>query len=249
MGDLTDPKYWGRIQKRIPKVRRGDPLHELVSVIVPYLRDYEGKEFLEIGCSPGTVSSLICRKIKLVPSGIDTSPAAEAYLDRMRADVGVEANLIRIDVREFRPQEPFDIVSSFGLVEHFDDTQGILDHHDRLCRPGGLIIVSIPNFRYVQWLYHFLLDRTDLKRHNLQSMTFETFTTFARRHRHEILALQYVGSISFWNHDSEGRAFGNLMRKLLGGAVQLAASGLFSRVLTGGSPYYSPWIVYVARKV
>jgi SAM-dependent methyltransferase len=41
----------------------------------------------------------------------------------------------------------FDIVMSMGVIEHFsaDRTHEMLLEHARVCRPGGRVIVSVPN--------------------------------------------------------------------------------------------------------
>ena len=43
----------------------------------------------------------------------------------------------------------YDVVFSFGLVEHFDDTPGIVRRLARFARPGGAVLTLIPNMRGV----------------------------------------------------------------------------------------------------
>jgi SAM-dependent methyltransferase len=40
---------------------------------------------------------------------------------------------------------PFDVVGSFGLLEHFSDTRAAVAAVSRFVRPGGLLISMIPN--------------------------------------------------------------------------------------------------------
>jgi 2-polyprenyl-3-methyl-5-hydroxy-6-metoxy-1,4-benzoquinol methylase len=36
---------------------------------------------------------------------------------------------------------------SWGLIEHFTDTESVISAHVNLLKPGGILIVSIPNLR------------------------------------------------------------------------------------------------------
>lgn len=84
------------------------------------------------------------------------------------AAVGVrDATSYQCDIREFSPPTPYDVACSFGLVEHVSDPMSMLSEHNRLLRRGGLMVVIVPNFRNVQFLYHWLFDRLDLLRHDL----------------------------------------------------------------------------------
>jgi len=42
-------------------------------------------------------------------------------------------------------QEMFDIVMSWGVIEHFEDTAGCLQACSRFLKPGGTMITVIPN--------------------------------------------------------------------------------------------------------
>jgi 2-polyprenyl-3-methyl-5-hydroxy-6-metoxy-1,4-benzoquinol methylase len=40
--------------------------------------------------------------------------------------------------------ERFDLVFSFGLIEHFPDKRDILDAHIELAKPGGIVLLYVP---------------------------------------------------------------------------------------------------------
>ena len=46
----------------------------------------------------------------------------------------------------------FDVVMSRGFIEHFDEPSSVVDRHLDLLKPGGLLVVSIPNLRGVNGL-------------------------------------------------------------------------------------------------
>jgi len=246
-GDLTDPSYWAARQQGHECAPTPAEEPEWFSVVGPHLHAHSGQRLLEVGCAPGDVSAFICSRISLVPEGVEFSPSADLYLQTMARSGIHNARLHRCDVREFRPTEPYDIVASFGLVEHFDDPQVILDEHDRLLRPGGLCVVVIPSFRGIQFAYHYLFDRTDLRRHNIASMDPDVFRRFAGRRSHHVLELRHVGRLRFFNVDLGGGFVRRWARRIGSRAVRDAAR-LLGPTLPEGHPFLAPWLVYVARK-
>jgi len=249
MTDLTSPVYWGKRQSRLKLPKDKGPMMDLLDSIEPYLLEYSNQRWIELGCSPGYVSYLLFRRIPFVPFGVDFSPEAHMYLETMAQHAGVHATLFQLDVREFTTSEPYDVVMSFGLLEHFSNAGEILEHHYRLCRKAGLLVVAIPHFRYLQWFYHRVFDRQDLAKHNLSMMNLHTFKEFAHRHNLELLHLGYVGRINFWNVDDSGPRFIVMIRKGLSLAVRAFVNRFLSYVLPPHKKLYAPWIVFIARKV
>lgn len=247
--DYTTSAYWGGRHESTRQPQDRDALKDLLDRVGPYLRSFENKHWIELGCSPGHVSALLHRRIPFTPSGVDFSPQAFLYKETMREVAGVDATLHQADVRSFIPNELFDVVMSFGLIEHFSDPQDILDHHYRICRQGGLVVVSIPNFRKLQWLYHFLFDRADLGRHNIESMKPGTFRTFAERRNLEILFLGYVGRMYFWNVDETGSRLIATVRKTLSLLVRALTNQVLTQILPRDRRLYAPWMVFVGRKL
>jgi SAM-dependent methyltransferase len=248
--DLTDKQYWEERQEGCGKgsrMRRASPAWEWMPIVLNSLRDRTGCSFLELGCSPGEVSASICAAIPLRAEGVDFADASEQYLSRMRMAGVPEAVFNRCDIREFRPGKRYDIVASFGLVEHFSDFETILDIHDELLAPGGLCIVEVPHFRHIQFLYHTLFDRKDLSRHNLRVMELEVFRSFAARKSHRVLHLDYCGKLRFWGADSPPSPAVRAAHNTSSRAVQAAAS-LLGSVFPANHRWLAPWILYIGQK-
>jgi len=248
--DLSDKKYWNQRQNALHRGQQPpSELHfwEWMPIVLKFVSDYAHSSFLELGCSPGDVSAAICAKVPLRPEGVDFADTSERYLTQMHL-AGVEgAVLHRCDIRQFRPARQYDIVASFGLIEHFTDFETVLDIHNDLLAEDGLCIIEVPNFRRIQYLYHYFVDRRDLQRHNTDVMALNVFETFARRSNHRILHLDYCGCLRFWGVDSSGPRMLSLARVLFSRLVRLSAS-LVGRILPSDHPYLAPWILYVGQK-
>lgn len=248
---LTDVSYWkGRQAGLNPDECAPDDRlmeKEWFNLVRPHLEPYQGQRLLELGCYPGHISAFMCRRIPFEPAGIDFSPLSDKYLEILKAQGISNATLFKEDIRSFKPDLPYDVVCSFGLIEHFRDTQSILDHHNRILRPGGLCVVIIPNFRKIQYLYHAVFDGQDLVKHNIEAMNTMIFSNFARRNRHIILCLEYAGNLRFWNVDLTGSSLRSGIKRICSKIVRETAR-LIGKTLPQGHPYIAPWIVYVGRK-
>ena len=250
MADLTDKTYW---EGRQCASGRGDalsvarPRWEWLPIVMRFISTRPGASFLELGCSPGDVSAAICSRVPLQAEGVDFADTAAQYLERMRRASVRRPVLHQCDIREFRPGKRFDIVASFGLVEHFTDFGRVLDIHDKLLAPGGLCVVEVPNFRGLQWLYHAACDTVDLRRHNTAVMETAVFRDFAARSNHQILFLDYCGRLRFWGVDQSGPAPFRMARRVCGRSLQRAAA-LAAGILPDHHPSLAPWILYIGQK-
>lgn len=250
-GDLTNPQHWDRAhQDAIFTLAQLSefPQFPWLPIVLEHLQPYRGQRFLELGCSPGQISAMICRRIPLRAEGVDFSDSAWLYLKNMETAGVTDARLHRGDFRAFSPEAPYDVVASFGLVEHFEDPQEVLNHHHRLLRPGGLCIVELPRIRGLLYLHKWLFDRPNLRRHNVRTMRREVFRQFARRTGQEIVFLDIVGGPQVWGCDDSGPPWlRNARRRLALGFKRFVAERLRPHIRPG-HPWFAPWLLYIGRK-
>ena len=106
---------------------RGQPLHRL----------------LDIGCGFGGLTRLVSDHLEIGDAhGVDVDAAA---LEEAR-DKGVVAR--QVDIREGRlsfPDTSFDLVMSFGVLDYLPDFDPMLREIYRVLRPGGYVLISLPN--------------------------------------------------------------------------------------------------------
>ncbi len=91
---------------------------------------------------------------------VDLSDVALSRAKERAAAVGTELQTVRQDVLEFAEAKGggFDMALSFGTVEHFRPPlrQKMCAAHVDLVKPGGVIIISVPNLFF---LPHEILKR------------------------------------------------------------------------------------------
>lgn len=109
----------------------------------------EDKTLLEIGCARSAWLPYFAREFGFTISGLDYSETGCEQARQVLSKAGVEGNIVFSDLFS-PPQElrgAFDVVVSFGVVEHFNDTVACAAALGEFLKPGGIVITIIPNMR------------------------------------------------------------------------------------------------------
>jgi SAM-dependent methyltransferase len=118
----------------------------LVATVEKYVTN--GDRFLEVGVGSGYLLSHLSRSRCCRCYGIDVLDDALAAAQRTLRHWEGSASLLMASgfSMPFR-NETFDVVASFGVVEHYGKQQSraLLREHARVCRRGGIVLVSAPN--------------------------------------------------------------------------------------------------------
>jgi 2-polyprenyl-3-methyl-5-hydroxy-6-metoxy-1,4-benzoquinol methylase len=172
--DQAGQDYWNRSwdAKPLPPLWRVDSDaigayvdRSLFSSMSESLKRYElvgpGKILIEAGCARSGVLPHFAKKLGLRLAGIDYSPNGCQQTRMMLEREEVQGEIYCCDV--FSPPdnlvEQFDVLVSFGLIEHFSDTTTIVTALSRLVRPGGLIFTNVPNMYGVTGFVQRMMDR------------------------------------------------------------------------------------------
>lgn len=162
--------------------------------------DSKDKSLIEIGGYPGRYLAYLSHKYGVVPTCLDFN-SDTSQIDGTFAAMGVKNySIIQEDVLSYEPQERYDYVISNGFIEHFEDYDTVLDLHMQYLKSEGKLLVMIPNMKGYVKLYKSLVDKKNLKIHNLKSMSLKTFELFAKRHNLEVLELRYFGEFPHTVH-------------------------------------------------
>lgn len=183
---IVNKEYWNKVWREQPLPGKFDP-HK------PGLRHYfkramhdhfcalfkgvntRGMKLIEVGCGRSQLLPYFAREFSFEVTGLDYSDAGCEMVRTILARENIHASIYHADL--FAPPEhlrrQFDVVFSYGLVEHFPDTRGCIAALGALLKPGGLILTIIPNMvgavGFVQKLVHRptyqihkLIDEADL---------------------------------------------------------------------------------------
>ncbi len=126
---------------------------------------------LSVGCATGrTEAELVKRGIKVV--GVEINHKA-ATIARQRGLTILEGDVSVVDISQVG--KSFDCLIYADILEHLPDPVSVLKRHIKSLKPGGIVYVSIPNFRHYSVLWQLfilghirykdagILDRTHLR--------------------------------------------------------------------------------------
>ena len=106
-----------------------------------------GAELLEVGCASSPWLPYFAREYPIRVCGLDYAPQGCATARESLRRAGVEGEVVCADL--FAPPDEllsrFDVVVSFGVVEHFTNTAACIEAVSRLLKPGGWLLTEIPN--------------------------------------------------------------------------------------------------------
>lgn len=130
----------------------------------------------------------------LVPmsiSGIDYSSDGVAITEANLERAGIAAEIYQgdffDDTRLHDLVETQDIVYSVGFIEHFDDPTEAIRRHFDLAKPGGLVVMTLPNL--ASW-NRFFVSKEILALHNCSLMSLDVLRKLCEPYG-EICELRY----------------------------------------------------------
>jgi SAM-dependent methyltransferase len=143
-------RYWGdkaHVGQVYPAVT------DLLGEITRALPDLQGRRLLEVGAGTGREGHDLARRGARV-CALDFSPEAL----RLSRQVSGEARLVRGDALATPfPEGSFDLVYHQGLLEHFRDPMPLLRENYRIVKPGGLVLVDVPQRYHLYTLMKHVL--------------------------------------------------------------------------------------------
>ncbi|HQH20528.1 MAG TPA: class I SAM-dependent methyltransferase [Thermoleophilia bacterium] len=141
------------------------------------LVDPRGLRVLDLGCGGGHNGELFKKAGAREVVGVerDAGAAAEA---RRRLDRVVESDLAELDPAELGDR-PFDVVLASDVLEHLIDAEGVLARAVAVLRPGGAVVLSLPNVSNVYVFSQLLLKTWPRRRSGIFDRTHVRW--FAKR--------------------------------------------------------------------
>ena len=115
-----------------------------------------GLSMIEVGCGNGSVLEFL-KNIGVQIDGVDLFAEALRFCAR-RVDVPLyQADALRMPF----PDQRYEVVGLFDVIEHITDDEGVLKEMHRICKSGGRIVITVPA---VKWLWSYFDEHSGHKR-------------------------------------------------------------------------------------
>jgi SAM-dependent methyltransferase len=223
-------------------------------ILPKYLADKAGKSVLEIGCAPGNYLVAFSSYFKMEPYGLEYAPSGVQTTRERFTKAGLDpAHVMEADFFDdaFLDQHAnqFDVVYSRGFIEHFDDPASVVERHARFLKPGGLLIILIPNLQGMNKFLASTLNPKSYAIHNTSIMKTYAFKQLFPASLFSALEIGYVGGFSFGLFNAEVPTKSKLLRIL--NVLQRPFDWLWrvcSPLLRIETPWTSPYLLAIVKK-
>ena len=111
----------------------------------------EGKEkgkALDIGCGVGDFLHT------MEQHGWDCTGVEPSEDAKVIAKKRIKGQLLSSEEQEYLPDNNFDVITMWHVLEHVDDLRWQIQQLHRLCKPGGRIIIALPNYKSYDGQYY-----------------------------------------------------------------------------------------------
>jgi SAM-dependent methyltransferase len=264
--EITDTEYWNKHHAhRFPVLyslfrglscRFSYSFNDLFRVVALAVRDSKNKTFAELGCAPGYTLVELRNRLGVIPFGIENSPVGyrlnkEVFKrNAIPCDQVILGDFLSAELR-VKYRNHFDVVGSFGLVEHFTSPHDAIEGHIDLVKENGRVVVMVPNFGGINGMLVRFFDKGALARHNLQIMRISALKNMFPSDTVEEVFCGFCGGVNVGlaTADSTGKTI--LLLLVLVAQFILINPLLFLLAFMGvrvNAGWISPYIVYIGSK-
>jgi SAM-dependent methyltransferase len=134
----------------MPGKARTAPLSPRAWMRWPFIRqavtDFAPSRLLEAGCGQGAMGT---RLVRLTSTYVAVEPDTQSYLVARSRLEPAGARVLHGTAEALPPEEPFDTVCAFEVLEHLEDEDAALGQWRRRLVPGGQLVLSVPAFQHM----------------------------------------------------------------------------------------------------
>lgn len=120
-----------------------------------------GKSIIECGAGSGIISLLLA-KLGASVTIVDFSSRSLEYAQLIANQLGITSNVefLEADIFQLQQRAAYDIAWNCGVVEHYEwkDAVSLVNLMKSLVRPGGSVLVTLPNLLSIEIFYRMLKE-------------------------------------------------------------------------------------------
>ena len=194
---LTGQTFWEDYWEEKPgqkKKKTSLTIKEILKLFDQKLPATPGLTILEVGGAYGEYLLYLTRRFGYKAYSLDYSRVGNEQTLETFNRAGIPVEVFERDLFADNGDMPkFDIVYSLGFIEHFDEPVNAVAKHLDLLKPGGILLLGVPNY---SGIYRKVLKRlapSIEQTHNMKSMDLSTWNLFVEKLPVEPLFTGYIG--------------------------------------------------------
>ena len=243
--NLTDRGFWKSFwESRKNLIFYIKPDYVFGDILAGLIKQKGIKNAIELGGFPGYYSIYLKKYL-----GLDTTLfdyyIHEGLIKELLAKNGLkedDINIIESDLFTYTPEEKYDLVTSFGLIEHFSDTASIIKTHLQFLKPGGTLFITLPNFTGVNGWVQKSFDKENYDKHYINCMNPAFLAETCRQLGLKEVESYYHGKFTVW---LENKSEQSAIAKSIVKAIWVTGK-VFTKIIPIESKALSPYIVVKA---
>jgi len=254
--ELTNEQFWDQywenyqLPAEIKKNREELFQNILLETFEKYLPKDMNKTILEIGGSPGRYLVFMYKNFGYKIHSLDYSNMGYEKTLKNFEMLKIPVEVYNSDLFSAKLNlQKFDIVYSLGFIEHFNDLNLVIEKHLDILKPGGILMIGVPNFSGINYWFLKILAPKLLSIHNIDAMNSEKWKSFEQKFRLETIFKGYIGGFEPQNFNRwEEKNFKTFIFKSIAKILTLILSRQFKFLRRFNSKYFSGYLIGIYRK-
>ena len=149
---LSTKEYWDSVLARavLPRVNSQETFnyYGTMKFIDQVLAGVQKKTILEIGCGSSGWLPYFAQKYNYLVSGLDYSEIGCQLAEQNLKMLNIEYDeIICEDIFKWKPEKKYDVIFSYGVIEHFEYPESILQIIYNKLNAEGIVITLVPNLQ------------------------------------------------------------------------------------------------------
>jgi len=171
--------YWAKKPSRKVSGKTNLLILEILKKFDQYLPAIEGLSVLEVGGASGEYLMYLTRRFRYQANSLDYSSIGNRQTLETFNRAGLGVHVYERDLFADNSDLPkFDIVYSLGFIEHFDDPLMVAAKHLELLKPGGILLLGVPNYSGIYEKFLKRMAPSIMTTHNLKVMDISHWKEF-----------------------------------------------------------------------
>jgi len=259
---LSSQEYWDQVleEAKLPRINTRGSYHYRVTMdfIDSCLRNKTYNTLFEVGCGSSGWLPYFAQEYGYKVSGIDYSVVGCKLAEENLKILGIPyGEIICKDIFDDNCTDgkKYDIVFSYGVIEHFDKPEDIIRIFSSFLNPGGLMITLVPNLNgSMGWLsrmfipdiykMHRVISKEDLENYHLKNELRSRKTDYAGTFTLAVLPLVRSSHWLLRKNSIQGR----ISLFLFDGFDKLISKSFKWFGINSPTKSFSPYIISIAEK-